>query len=768
MAARDLDHAVALNDRGYSRADSPFGHALAAWDGEWDDDLVVEAWEMLARYKGQLAEGNILLPSPRQRAGAGQARQRLRAWKGDKELVVDNGEFRLAQRRQPSEAVTGRVWLDAGQICCSTEKFDPRFVADIRTVPGRRWDPDRKCWTVPKSAASQLADVLARHHLVIDPALQALLDGTGREPEPEPNRVEKTDDGWAVFFDYRPEAVVEAKAIPGRRWDPQRRCWVVPEEQAGRVRDFARRWGLLAPSGLEAAEDPLGRADTLRRSLSRAESAEALEVPGFAGHLRPYQAAAVRFVTADRRGVLVADDMGLGKTVEALAAIALEGHRRTVVVAPASVVSVWVDAVRHFLPSHDVAAWAGRSGEVTIPSAPGLVVMSYNVLPDRLSQGAEWGPEAVVFDEVHLAKNGKSKRGKAALAIAKGRRVLALSGTPVPNRPADLIQPLRLLDRLRELGGWEGFALRYCDAQRSRWGWDLSGASNLAELRERLRTFTVARKKSTVAPELIKLPRRVLAVEPEAEAFAEYRLAEAELVRYLAERAAEEAARDGRDPKEAMGAAVRKALAAEMLVRLSTLRRLIGAAKASAAIEVVRQILSDEPGGIDVADGSVQMPSKVLVFGRHREVLQRIAEALDAPLLTGETPVGERSAIASRFQDDSDTRVLVLSTIAGGVGLTLTAANHVVTVEYEWRSVDHDQAEDRACRIGQTRAVLPTYLVVPNTVDEEMGRLLAEKSSAIAQILDGSTDQASHASGPGDLAEAAVSWLLARGTQPSS
>jgi len=432
-------------------------------------------------------------------------------------------------------------------------------------------------------------------------------------------------------------------------------------------------------------------------------------------------------------------------------------------VAPASVKSVWVDSIRRFLPSYDVVAWEHRSGEVVTPTEPGFVVIGYDTLADRLPDLERFDPQAVIFDEIHLAKSPKSQRGKTAAALAKGRRAMGLSGTPMPNRPSDLVQPLKILGRLGELGGWERFVTRYCGACRNAYGWDISGATNLPELRDQLQKVMIVRKKTVVAPELVKLPRQTVPVEPDPGFWQEYQEAEAEVVKYLAERAAELAAEAGDDPRAAASLAVRKALAAEVLVRLTTLRRLIGLAKANGAIEVVRGILEDETGGVDLDTDTVQPPSKVLVFGRHLEVLERIAAELGAPLLTGKTPLSERTAVVQQFQEDPNCRVLVLSTVAGGVGLTLTAANHVVTVEFEWRSIDHDQAEDRACRIGQTRAVLPTYLFVPGTVDEEMAGILAGKAQAVAEVLEGNSSEET-----GDLALAAVGWLLGRGDGKNS
>jgi SNF2 family DNA or RNA helicase len=214
--------------------------------------------------------------------------------------------------------------------------------------------------------------------------------------------------------------------------------WVEPEalEMLQEIREeHARAAGLVA---LSSASDG------------------ALRVAGLGGELKPFQRAGVSYLL-ERRRAFLADEQGLGKTIEALAAVEAAGTYPAVVVCPASLKLNWLRELEHWLPGRTVRALAGnggaRSGDVGagLPEAD-VTVLNYDIVAARLEELCALEPRALVLDESHYCKNAAAKRTQAvqrlSAVVPRDGLVLALTGTPVVNRPAELISQLRIIGRL--------------------------------------------------------------------------------------------------------------------------------------------------------------------------------------------------------------------------------------------------------------------------------------------------------------------------------
>jgi hypothetical protein len=355
-----------------------------------------------------------------------------------------------------------------------------------------------------------------------------------------------------------------------------------------------------------------------------------------------------------------------------------------------------------------------------------VTVLNYDILKG-------WAPTfpplgALVLDESHYIKEGKAQRTKAATELARTVRsdglVLCLTGTPIANRPAELVAPLKLMGQLKSLGGWHGFVTRYCGAYKGQWGWDVSGATNMGELNAELKKRCyIRRTKADVLPDL---PPKTWAEVPLNDhpkaAMAEYRKAEADVVTFLGERAAAIAKELGKDPRSAAVMARLRAESAEHLVAITTLRRLAVKVK----MDAVKEWVSDFLEGCD---------KKLVVFAHHREAVAELAEAFQAPTISGGDT--DRDAVVDRFQTDPECRVLVASIRAAGVALTLTAASDVLFVEQDWTPAGMDQAADRTHRIGQDYPVTAWVTLATGTVDEMMAGMLASKRRVINAVVDG-------------------------------
>lgn len=506
---------------------------------------------------------------------------------------------------------------------------------------------------------------------------------------------------------YNKELVEEIKEIQGRRYHAEDHSWTVPLDAASEAIALGKKYDLKIEAGLTASAEQARQETEQRVALSTAATAEPIE-SAIGKALRPYQTAGVRFMLATPKSIN-ADDMGLGKTIQALATLETAEAYPALIVCPASVALNWRAEANRWVPGRKVQVI--KKGTDKLDSTADITVATYDLAKKMVPDLLERHFNATIADESHYLKNSKAQRTKALEPIIeKSPRAHMLTGTPITNRPSDLVSPLRMLGYLDDLGGWRTFVTHYCNGHQTKYGWDISGASNLGELNQKLRQkCLVRRKKGDVLTELPPKARTLQTVEV---AMGDYKAKERELLKKMRENAEAE-------NKEV-----------NMLGELATLRRAAGIAKIPAAVETVGEY--------------VEADRKVVVFAHHLEVLDGIQHELPTDKVVridGSVTKEARQAAIDKFQNDPNKLVFLSSTQAGGVGITLTAASDVIIVEQEWVAADMDQAEDRCHRIGQTSSVNAIHLLAANTIDEKLSRLVAEKRDIAEKALDGSTEK---------------------------
>jgi hypothetical protein len=431
-----------------------------------------------------------------------------------------------------------------------------------------------------------------------------------------------------------------------------------------------------------------------------------LEVAGLGGELKPFQRAGVAYLLEQRRAFL-ADEQGLGKTIEALATLEADDAYPAVVVCPASLKLNWMREIERWLPGRTVQALTGMGTNAPIPSAD-ITVVNYDILAARGPALAALKPKALVLDESHYCKNAAAKRTQAvarlAATVPSDALVLALTGTPVMNRPPELIAQLRIIGRLADFGSGAQFGRRFKGPDAHvRLHWHL-----------RSRCF-VRRLKADVLPQLPAKTRTVVPVELDNEA--EYRLAETDVIAWLRSRPLDLSELDAK---------IAAALRAERLVRLNALKMLAARGKLHAALAWIHDFCSSG--------------ERLVVFAHHREVQRAVVARFPRALhILGEDSHAARDASVDAFQaaDGADNQLIVCSLEVAGQGLTLTQASNVAFLELDWTPAKHDQAEDRLHRIGQQDAVNAWYLLAAGTIDETMATLLERKRAIIGAVTDG-------------------------------
>ncbi|MBL8716809.1 MAG: DEAD/DEAH box helicase [Myxococcales bacterium] len=420
--------------------------------------------------------------------------------------------------------------------------------------------------------------------------------------------------------------------------------------------------------------------------------------------LRPYQRQGIDWLCFLREaglGALLADDMGLGKTLQALAAI----RGRTLVVAPKSVVFNWQAELARFRPSLTVATYLGPNraldprAQVTLTSHPIL-------RQDEATLAAvKW--DLVILDEAQAIKNPQAQLARAAFALSAESRI-ALSGTPVENRLEELWSLMHFAAR-GLLGGLSDFRARYVGPISS------GDEAIAAELRARVRPFLLRRTKAQVAIDLPPRTEIVVSVELEPEERTVY-----DAVRAATRKDVVERLRQGGDVLAALEALLR-------LRQAACHRGLVPGQQADTSSKVER--LAEL-----VAEASAE-GHKCLVFSQWTSLLDRVEPHLSVPFARLDGSTKDRAAVVERFQTDPDVPVLLLSLKAGGVGLNLTAADHVFLLDPWWNPAAEDQAADRAHRIGQDRPVLVHRLVAKGTVEEGILALQESKRRLAAAAL---------------------------------
>lgn len=471
--------------------------------------------------------------------------------------------------------------------------------------------------------------------------------------------------------------------------------------------------------------------------------------------LRPYQVEAAEWLAAHRQGIL-GDEMGIGKSVELLTGADLAKRKRIVVVTPAVACPHWMHEIEQWYPQWQRVRVRGRSKQLEgllaqpmLVETPAVVVLNYDILKAHELVLAKWA-DCLILDESHYVKNKTAARTKAAHVIARGVRsrggyVWLASGTPMPNRPFELVEQLELIEKLERLGGWRGFVTTFCAGKQNwitvRGGrrqkvWDTTGASNLDLLRNQLDDGIMFRRlRRDVMPDIEVMPPALVPLDIDnAAALKEYQEAENDIVEYVWQRTLELAMKS--DDYVDIDAAVAKVLAAQHLVELSHLRRLIGECKVEPTKEWIQEWLE---GGND---------QKLVVFAHHRKVVEEIAACFPSAVLVGGMADHERTEAVEKFRaKEQGVPIMVASTPAAGIGINLTPCHDVVFVEYEWTSAAHRQATDRCARHGQTDPVSVTYLYAPNTVDDRMAHHIAHQMEVVESVFGSDNDVAAKVMG---------------------
>jgi superfamily II DNA or RNA helicase len=510
---------------------------------------------------------------------------------------------------------------------------------------------------------------------------------------------------------------------------------------------FGEAMRLLAGAGIADAAAPRSETDWsavvagpwLAQTLASLRHPDGAIDPGrsLRGTLRPYQQAGVQWLHLLARlglGACLADDMGLGKTIQVLALLLVlkqQGRRKpSLLVAPASLLANWAAELARFAPDltmvvvhpSEMAAEQLKADSIGLADVD-LAITSYGFLA-RLPWLATTAWQLAILDEAQAIKNPGSRQTRMVKQLRADARV-ALTGTPIENRLGDLWS---IFDFINPglLGSSKQFSSYANQLAKS------EVPNPYGPLRELVRPYVLRRMKTDKAI-IADLPDKT-----EVKAFCALSRKQAALY--------QQAVADLSDQLEETAGIARKGAVLALLMRLKQIcnhpSQWLGdhswAEEDSGKLGRLREITEE----------IASRQEKVLVFTQFRETTAPLATFLASVfgrpglVLHGETAVGKRKELVRAFQEDEDVPFFVLSVKAGGTGLNLTAASHVIHFDRWWNPAVENQATDRAFRIGQTRNVLVHKFVCRGTVEEKIDAMIEGKRELAGEFLSGGTEAA--------------------------
>lgn len=451
-------------------------------------------------------------------------------------------------------------------------------------------------------------------------------------------------------------------------------------------------------------------------------------------HLRvepyPYQREGIAY-GLDKKRLIIGDEPGLGKTLQSIGIVDTANAYPCLVICPSSLKINWQ---REFEKFTDKSALVlDNSVRTTWPyllkmGMHHVAIVNYESLRKYFVWDIKGGKSfrlkdvvfcpqirmfrSVIIDESHRVKDPSAQQTIFTKGITTGKEwIILLSGTPVVNRPEDLVAQLSIMGRLQEFGGRTKFMADYCTDPKDK---KAEPAVPLSVLSNRLyANCMIRREKAKVLPQLPDKTRVDLYVD--ISNAPEYNLAAADLAEYL------------RQYTECTDWEIRRKMRMEALVRFMTLRQLATLGKVAQAVDFIRTFLDSG--------------KKLIVFCSLHEVVDALCKAFPrAVTVTGRDSAASKQAAVDSFQNNPDVQLIVCSIKAAGVGLTLTASSNVAFVELAWTYADCCQCEDRAHRIGQKDNVTCYYLLGRGTIDQTIYSLIHKKKSIAAEIMNSDDD----------------------------
>ena len=479
-------------------------------------------------------------------------------------------------------------------------------------------------------------------------------------------------------------------------------------------------------------EDQLSEFWVPKSSLIKSQTTKEVTIDYSKYSHRPplsHQKEAIEKLVGSRRYIL-ADDMGLGKTTSTIIAALETGSKKILIVCPASLKINWQREIENY-SDRSVYICEGKK----FSTEHDFVIVNYDIIknfhdPKNRDESLilQSNFDLVILDEAHMISNTQAQRTKVINNFVKDiKYVWLLTGTPMTSRPMNYYNLLSIIES-PVAQNWMAYAIRYCQGYQFRAGnrkvWNVSGASNLEELRDRTSKQVLRRLKEDV----LDLPEKIISPIYLRLKSKEYEEVMGEYYDWY-----------DKNPDESSSLTVQ-------FSKLMKVRKII-------ANEKVKQT-------IEIAENIIEQGKKVIIFTNFTDTLQLIHNHFkkESVYLDGSCTKQQRQYSVDQFQENEKIKVFVGNLKAAGVGLTLTSAEVVIMNDLSFVPAEHSQAEDRAYRYGQKNNVLVYYPLFDNTIEGIIYDILNNKKQVIRTVMgDGEIEQTN-----GDMVEEILNLINKR------
>jgi len=506
-------------------------------------------------------------------------------------------------------------------------------------------------------------------------------------------------------------------SFSGRSWDSNLKVWKCPVNEKNLIATYSMIENhdfTVFPEMMIELEKYKGQFEIQKveneKKIAASKAIDAnIEIPNLKGELFPFQKAGVQFIENTNGKTLIADEMGLGKTLQSIAYCQLHAEKRPIlVICPATLKLNWQ---REFRKWTNIKSYVINSQDLKyqLPIYEAYII-NYDIVGKMETLLNKMKFQVMILDEAHYLKNPKALRSKAINGLNKNiPHILALTGTPILNRPVEIFNILKMLSP-QNFGNYFDFVKRYCGATYGKWGLDVSGATNIQELSDKLRaTVMIRREKKDV---LAELPDKTRVVVPQICDLKAYKKVEDDLINYLIE------------------SKNKSKLAAEKISQVEQL----------AKVEYAKQeaVKAKLPLFIEWSKDFIEENGKLVIFAHHKEFVEKLMFELkdyNPVKIVGGMEIEDKQSSIDAFQNNKECKVIICSLKAAGVGITLVASSYVAFLELGWTPGEHDQAEDRLHRIGQKDNVTCYYFLAENTIEETIYDLLQKKRDIFQKLM---------------------------------
>ena len=461
--------------------------------------------------------------------------------------------------------------------------------------------------------------------------------------------------------------------------------------------------------GKFSENDPLSEFWVPKSALIKSHTVEKVEIDYSKYDHRPplsHQKEAIEKLVGSRRFIL-ADDMGLGKTTSTIIAALETGAKKILIICPASLKINWEREIANYT---DRSVYIAEGKKYSTESD--FVIVNYDILKNfhdpkekDSSLLSQTNFELVILDEAHMVSNAQAQRTKIINNFAKTiKRVWLLTGTPMTSRPINYYNLLSIIES-PVAQNWMAYAIRYCQGYQFNAGkrkvWNVTGSSNLEELKDRTSKQILRRLKE----EVLDLPDKIITPVYLRLKSKEYEDLMGEYYDWFEKKTDE---------------------SSSLTVQFSKLMK-------------VRKVIANEKAKqtIEFAENILEQGKKVIIFTNFTDTLQTIYQHFgkQAVYLDGSCNKVQRQYSVDQFQDNEKIKVFVGNLKAAGVGLTLTSAEAVIMNDLSFVPAEHSQAEDRAYRYGQKNNVLVYYPLFENTIEGSIYDILNHKKKIIGTVM---------------------------------